>query len=114
MPTTTPEGRYFCESCTARYDEVGDCPSCPEEPLLDLLDEDVLLMLRSFDDERWRKRMGVYTGISAVVCIPALILAAPFKHFALPAYGFVAMGMAGALMASFPPQRKTPDMGQVH
>ncbi len=113
MPTPTDEGRYFCESCTARYDDRGDCPKCPEEPLQDLLDEDVLLMLQSFDDQRWQKRMGMVSLASGVICLPILICI-PLRKIGFLAYGAAVMGLSGAAITVFPPHKKTPDMGQVH
>ena len=112
MPTQNPEGRYFCERCTHRYDDVGDCPSCPEEPLLDLIDEDVLLMLRSFDDERWRRRMGVCTMVAAAVCLPLLLI--PLRKITFFLYGGATTGLAGVFVKMYPPAQKTPDMGQNH
>jgi len=112
-PTQNPQGQYFCEQCEGRYDQKGDCPKCPEEPLLNLLDEDVLLMLKQFDDARWQKRVGLLTGISGVICLPLLALVLFGGKFGFIVYGAAMMGLSGVLVAIFPAKRKTPDMGQL-
>ncbi len=110
--TPNPQGQYFCEQCEARYDESGDCAKCPEEPLLNLLDEDVLLMLQQFDDARWQKRAGLLTMLSGVICAPLLLLVLFVKKIGFVIYGAAMLGLSGAMIKMFPPKRKTPDMGQ--
>jgi hypothetical protein len=46
--------RYICEACGRRYAEAGDCQDHPDEPLLDLANEDVRIMLDDFDSSRRR------------------------------------------------------------
>lgn len=65
-----PEGRYYCEICRRRYDDPGDCPRCPEEPLLDLGDEDVRLMLQENDLASRNRRFATIFMVSALVVAP--------------------------------------------
>lgn len=110
-----PDGQYFCEQCCRRYDAAGDCPKCPDEPLLDLLNEDVLLMLAEFDRQRWARRVGLLTGTSAVLLSPLFFIGFLLGGFigAIPWAVGVAASSA-ALMRLFPPDQKTPDLGQLH
>ena len=62
-------GRFYCERCSLRQEHGGDCPQCPDEPLLDLDDGDVQLMLREMDSAEIRKRNYLIGGVAAVVAI---------------------------------------------
>jgi hypothetical protein len=62
--------RYHCANCHHRAAAPGGCPKCPDEPLLDLADTEVRLMLSQQDDaEKWR-HSGKVIGISAGAAIP--------------------------------------------
>lgn len=106
-----PDGRYFCESCERRYNAPGDCTHCPEEPLLDLLDEDVLLMLEKWDDDRWQKRLMQFTLLAGVVCSPLAFAALAWTKLILAVYVAAVSGASITLIKLFPPPRKCPDMG---
>lgn len=106
------DGRYFCEVCTARYEAAGDCSECPGEPLLDLADEDVRLMIQDFDDRRWRKRATQWTLASIVVMIPVaapLAWVLPFKYTVL-AWAFGTAGVSTFLSKNFAPEPKMPEL----
>ena len=87
---------------------MGDCPACPEEPLLDLYDEEVVHMLQAFDEQAWRQRMAQVTGVCAVLCSPVLLLGLVIHAFALPVYGVVTLGAAAAVYPFFKARKVTP------
>lgn len=63
------EGRFYCERCSLRQELTGDCPRCEDEPLLDLEDGDVRLMLREMDSAEIRRRNYSIGAASAVIGI---------------------------------------------
>lgn len=69
-----PEGRYYCEVCRRRFDESGDCPKDREEPLLDLGDEDVRLMLQENDHAARNRRFASIFMASALLVAPIGVL----------------------------------------
>lgn len=65
--------RYHCAVCHHRASQPGSCPNCPEEPLLDLADSEVRLMLEQQDDaQKWR-HAGKVIGISAGAAVPLTV-----------------------------------------
>ena len=109
MMNAAPYGRYFCEACLSRYHEEGDCPSCPEEPLLDLWNPEVMEMLRKFDELAWRERMGQVTAVCAVICSPSLITWFFFAFLAMPLFGGLTMGLSAIVYPFFKARKVTPD-----
>ncbi len=115
--TDGPDGQFFCERCEGRYDQPGDCPRCPNEPLMDLTDNDVVLMLEAFDDAAKRKRYGVCFAAALVVTVPiaiALIAGcslvdsrAVFKLALLLCFAVLA-GLTTLFATLFPARRRTP------
>ncbi len=73
-PAPSADGRWFCESCGARYEGPGDCASCPDEPLLDLHDEDTRIAIEEMDSSRRRKRHGILGLVALAVCFPLVLL----------------------------------------
>lgn len=69
-PTSTPDARFYCESCCFRATEAGDCPACKEDVLLDLENEDVRLMLHEMDRSAMRRRTAMLGSIGALTAIP--------------------------------------------
>jgi len=61
--------RFYCERCSHRQDLAGDCPHCEDEPLLDIEDPDVRLMLREMDAADIRRRNYSIGAVAAVVGI---------------------------------------------
>lgn len=104
------ENAFFCENCCTQYETPGDCAKCPEEPLLDLRDEDVLQMLQDFDDRRNRKKMGMFTLIFGVVFLPVLYgFATMFSGIAgLLIYGGAVSGATTFALKKWPALVKTP------
>lgn len=106
MSTT---GRYICEACGYRADSPGDCPDHPDEPLQDLANEDVRIMLDDFDSARKRKRYGVL-GIIAVVLTSPLVVVVPLRKLAWFAWIAAAGGVTGVLYQFFPARKVLPDL----
>lgn len=73
-PTHT---RYWCTLCRAGHPEPGSCPAHEDEPLLDLGDEDVWLMLDEQDQRAKWQRLAMIGGVTAGVTI-VLTVAAMF------------------------------------
>lgn len=101
-----PQHRFFCERCLRQYEENhGDCPSCPEEPLLDLADPEVVRMLQKFDEQAWRTRLGQVTAVCSLLCSPLLLTGLFVGAFALPVFGF---GVAALSAVVYPIVAITP------
>lgn len=102
-------GPWFCEQCTARYPGPGDCAQCPEEPLLDLRNEDVLIMLDEFDHRRWRTRAAIYTVIVGILFLPFFALIGWVKlRWIFIVYGLATAGVSSALISALPPKKRRP------
>ena len=104
-------GRYICELCGSRYQDKGFCREHLDEPLQDLANEDVRLMLDEFDDRRKAKRYTALTLVSAVVTSPLLlVVGALSRKGALVAWAFSTAGLTGGLYRFFPARRVLPDL----
>lgn len=58
-------GRYWCAVCRSRYPDAGACSVHPDEPLLDLGDEEVWLMLDEHDQRAKWQRLAMIGGVTA-------------------------------------------------
>jgi hypothetical protein len=110
MTTPAPDGRFFCEHCLQRFTGSGDCPRCTDEPLLDLVDDEVRLMLEEFDSKAKMRRYSIVLGVIVVLTIPLDFL---IFGFIGPYVGVViAAGLVAALtsgvVALFPAKVKSP------
>ncbi len=112
-----PHGRFICEACGRRFAGAGDCPACPDEPLLDLADEDVVLMIESFDAAAQRRRYFLCFLGAAVVAVPVglvlVVLGASTGVRSLAKLAFLAgagilIGLTTLLAFLFPARRKLP------
>lgn len=115
LAKTDSVGQWYCTACRSRYDAPGDCPKCPGEPLLDLADEEVRLMLESQDDAAKRKRYGLYIGIGAVLGVPLFFLGSVLTEdgrIGVAAGVVGAMAIAAVLMRLLPPRRVAPKVSQ--
>ena len=108
MPKS-PSGRFICELCGGRFDESGDCVDHPDEPLQDLGDEDVRIMLDNFDSGRKRKRLGLLGIVGFVVCSP-LVVVIPLRKIAVLAWIGCSAALAGGLYKLFPARAVMPDL----
>ncbi len=104
-----PGGRWFCEICQRRYPDPGDCSHCPEEPLLDLHDEDTRLIIEEMDSRRRRKRHTLLGLLSLAACSPIFFLGM-FISRKLAALGwfFATGGLTAVLWKKFPTQDRLP------
>lgn len=101
--------RYICEACGRRYPQAGDCLDHPEEPLQDLADEDVRLMLEDFDSARMRKRLGIYGAISAALLSP-IVLLLPLRKIGFLAWIASSGALAGGIYKVWPARSVLPDL----
>lgn len=104
-------GRYICEQCGHRAEQAGDCPDHAGEPLQDLADADVRLMLDGFDAARKRKRMYLLGLGAFAVCSP-LVFIIPFTKLAVAAWVGASAGLSGILIKALPPRAVLPDLEQ--
>ena len=122
-PQANVQGRWFCTRCKGRFDGPGDCPRCPEEPLLDLADDEIRLMLHEQDAAAKRKRYGLCLGIAAVLGVPVFFLSAALEMYLMPHArkgGSLAIGLTGATVLGltalftmlFPARRVLPEVSQ--
>ena len=104
-----PDGRWFCEQCERRYSAPGDCQRCPEEPLLDLHDEDTRLIIEEMDSKRRRKRHTILGVVALVACSPIVVLGSILsKKLALLGWVFATGGLTGLLWKIFPTKDRLP------
>ena len=66
--------RYFCTECGRAYDQPGNCPTHTDEPLLDLADEEVRLMLEDQDGSAKLRHAAILVGVIAAVTFVAAVL----------------------------------------
>lgn len=67
--------RYWCAQCRAGYPGPGCCPHHPEEPLLDLGDEEVWLMLDEQDQRaKWSRMATIGGGAAAITVVMTVVL----------------------------------------
>ena len=112
-----PNGRFICEACARRFDDGGDCPHCDGEPLLDLADEEVVLMLEGFDAAAQRRRyfhcflgasvVAIPIGLALFIGATAIDVRAVTKLAFLVAAGLL-IGLTTLLAFLFPARRKLP------
>lgn len=114
-PFPSIKGRYFCENCTGRYEQSGDCPKCEDEPLLDLGDENVRLMLVEMDEKSQSRRYKLLLTIAIVATMPLSLYFVLVRFGML--YGVVAssgvvFGTTAALAHFFSAKNKAPYIGE--
>ena len=111
-PTPAPDGRLFCEHCLGRFNTGGDCPACPEEPLLDPGDPEVREILTSFDEKARNKRYGLLLIISAVLATPVYYPVSFHSGMlgGMAAAALFAAGLVFVLGGVFRAKRKLPDL----
>jgi hypothetical protein len=101
--------RYICEACGRRFPQPGDCTDHPDEPLQDLANEDVRIMLDDFDSGRKRKRYGLL-GIGALAITFPVVIFVPFRKLAIAAWLGSAAALTGVLFKFFPSRKVLPDL----
>lgn len=116
-------GDFACGTCAARFASNGTCTTCRDEPLLDLRDGDVRLMLVDDDDRRVQGRQrtllvgaipfGVAATIAAGEFVPgasAMIKSLPFGFGFILSSVALTMGLAGLAGRKLSIRRRFPDL----
>lgn len=62
---------FYCSGCRGRFERGGDCPTCKNETLFNLRDQDVHEFLMDQDAKRDTRRFGVM----AVAAVPGVLAA---------------------------------------
>ncbi len=107
--TPDPNGRWFCERCQARYAVPGDCASCPDEPLLDLHDEDTRIAIEEMDSSRRRKRHGILGLVALAACFPLVLLVGIIStKLGVLAWIGATTVLTGVLWKLFPTKNRLP------
>jgi hypothetical protein len=112
MPEAS-DGRFFCEKCLRRDTHGGQCPHCPDEPLLDLSDDETRLMLESMDDRAKTKRYSVMLGLVLVLTMPInIFLIYGFIGWLLgiPTAAALVAGLTALLVKIFPARPRAPEL----
>ncbi len=108
---TDPDGRWFCERCQSRYATPGDCARCPDEPLLDLHDEDVRLAIEELDASRRRKRHALLGLVALAACFPLVLLVGIFStKLGVLAWVGATSALTATLWKIFPTKDRLPPM----
>jgi len=110
-----PNSPFFCERCEKRYVDPGDCVDCTEEGLLDLRDPEVLHLLDTLDTHHFRKRVAMYSLISAIVFLPfaaLFIVLSPGRGWWWGGwwYGMAVVVLSRGLTWALPPKKKRPEL----
>lgn len=102
-------GRYICEACGSRQATAGFCAQHPDEPLLDLADEDVRLLLDEFDDRRRAQRYTVIAVTCAILLSPLLLLGL-VKRFFIVVWAGAVTGLTAGIYRIFPARQVLPNL----
>lgn len=65
--------RFYCTECGRGYDQPGNCPTHTDEPLMDLADEEVRLMLEDQDGSAKLRHAAILVGAVAAVTFVAAV-----------------------------------------
>lgn len=113
-PAASPD-RFWCTLCKRAYPGAGSCPTHAEEPLLDMGDDEVLLMLEEQDHRMYWQRAGVYMGIAAAVAIVVTVAVSMFFDRLdvkgpnpLLMFGGISVGGTFLLLTVLPPPKTAP------
>ena len=111
--TATVHEPFFCYSCESSEREGGWCARCEDEPLLDLRDADVRLLLDELDEARRRRAATVVTGTVGLLAFPIV----PVAFFLVPliglpvglgAWGLFVTAISDVVMSAVGPRPKRP------
>lgn len=93
-------GHYICESCASFHPQPGMCTSCPDEPLVDVRDEQAMRLILEREERRHFARAAKFAILAMLVMTPLhLLLLAILSplYFKLIIY----TGRAGAYLLLF-------------
>lgn len=111
--------RFYCALCGARYRSPGMCDEHPDEPLLDLGDEEVTELLREIDRQAGLKRFGLMLGIGQFAALPLAWLAAVALELVIGDVVILGLVVVYAVVLLvwtligtrlFPARRRTPEL----
>lgn len=74
MSQPSPFPRFYCTDCASAYSQPGNCPKHADEPLLDLGDEEVRLMLEDQDASAKMRHAAILVGVVAGVTFASAVL----------------------------------------
>ncbi|HEY3351767.1 MAG TPA: hypothetical protein VGQ83_00840 [Polyangia bacterium] len=74
---------FICAACGHRAAAPGDCPRCPENPLLDLRKPEVLEILEDIDSRLRRRRDQQCVWLGVGISIPLVLALAAIPAFRL-------------------------------
>lgn len=96
----TEPGHHHCESCASFYHPPGMCPNCPDEPLVDVRDEQAMRLILEREERRHFARAAKFAILAMVVMTPLhLLLVAVMSLLYLQI--LIYMGKAGAYLLLF-------------
>lgn len=67
-------GHYICESCASFHHQPGMCPSCPDEPLVDVRDEQAMRLILEREERRHFARAAKFAILAMLVMTPLHLL----------------------------------------
>lgn len=70
----SPILRFYCTDCASAYAQPGNCPNHADEPLLDLADEQVRLMLEDQDGSAKMRHAAILVGVVAAVTFASAVV----------------------------------------
>ena len=71
---STERGHYICESCASFHHRPGMCPSCPDEPLVDIRDEQAMRLILEREERRHFARAAKFAILGILVMTPLQLL----------------------------------------
>lgn len=98
------ESRLYCDSCRNTFKDLSECPYCKDEPLLDLNDPEVRLLLEEQDEKDLRKKLTQLTFVAMPLAIPVpvVVYLVGFRPLtSLVAYGLAVVGITKILAKVF-------------
>lgn len=69
-------GHYLCESCASFHHRPGMCPNCPDEPLVDIRDEQAMRLILEREERRHFARAAKFAFLAMLVMTPLHLLLA--------------------------------------
>ncbi len=97
--TGSADGQMLCTLCAKTYQDRKTCPVHPEEPLLDVRIDEVVLQLEADDDRRRRKLIGRWTMLLGVPAFILTIVAVAVGQLGALIGGLLTSGVVGGAVS---------------